>query len=459
MLLLVAALFCVPVLPLRADGPVEPPLLEFATGLSGRQVRLTWNSEPGTVYRIEKSSTLAAGGAGGWKQVALVEATAVESSWTDPEATTTKNFFRITQPVGEVFSISPPVISTTGGELVIDGQGIPAGSFLVLEFDGQTLQVPLASAGGGMWDASVVGQFLEDARVIVTSIVDSGGTQIVSLNQPITVTATGRALDSPPTLPPGAPLTQDVVNPIRGVGIVLKKNPGSSSERMGGGKVSMQDFHFAMATGRGTGKVSMQYFHFKLPSRAARQFRGEPSGTGQLRFEAVNPIPGIGIVLKHYSNSSAERKGGGLGSFGQDGLSVMRRYLASAKTSEAKNSIGAIERARPGEVHIPISSLFLACPAGPNIDWVCTYRSMVPVNTALGAGWDFSYNIFIEPLPASARASAPRVAVHDGQGRRDVFHRQLDGSYPAPACSAKAASMGKLSPSLSPIPASGSSSL
>ncbi len=505
-LLVMTLLLSAQVLPSHAQGPVDPPLLEFAVGLAGKQVRLTWNSTPDTVYRIERSSTLAAGGMGGWKQVALVEATAAETSWVDPEATTTKNFYRITQPVAGVFSIVSPVLSTTGGELVIDGQGIPAGSFLVLEFDGQTLQVPLTSGGGGLWDAVVVGQFIEDSSVIARGIVDGSGTTLVSLNIPIMVTSTGRAADAPASLPPGAPVVQEQSNPIPGIGIVIKRNPGNIHPSMGRGKrpppslFAHNIMQRSSSGSRGPGRVSgggsvgkATFKEFTVTKKTDTAMLGKWSlgasnptsvgssgmSAGKATFKEFTVTKKTDTASVSFRSSGSITGGGSVGKatfkeftvtkradsslmshsdhFTPQGINSasvsplvamwlskkgydyykMQSDLSSAamqnnpyfKNNGNQGEMVPMNRSLPGEVHVPVSALFLACPAGPNIDWVCTYRSVVPVSSGHGPGWDFSYNISIEPLPSAAGAAATRVAVRDGQGRRDVFHRQPDGSF------------------------------
>ena len=103
--LLAAAISSAFIFVAHADGPVPPPLLEIASGLPGKQVRLTWLAEAGVKYRIEKSTNLETGGPEGWHQVALVEATSTDGVLLDPEPTTTKAFYRVAQPVPEVFSI------------------------------------------------------------------------------------------------------------------------------------------------------------------------------------------------------------------------------------------------------------------------------------------------------------------------------------------------------------------
>ena len=79
----------------------------------------------------------------------------------------------------------------------------------------------------------------------------------------------------------------------------------------------------------------------------------------------------------------------------------------------------------PGEVSLEYDALTLVCPAGPPITWTMSYRSMAPVSSAHGPGWDFAYNVFIE----AASSGAPTVTIHDGTGRADVFRRAADGSY------------------------------
>jgi len=90
-----------------------------------------------------------------------------------------------------VFSISRALLSPTGGELLVRGQAIAAGSFLVLEIDGtppSQLSVPLEDLGGGVWRASVAHPFVPGGSVISAIIADVKGTTLVTLNLPLTVT-------------------------------------------------------------------------------------------------------------------------------------------------------------------------------------------------------------------------------------------------------------------------------
>jgi len=187
---------------LSAQPQGGAPTVAFTSGLAGNQVRLTWVALPGTKYRTGKSSP----GLDGFSQVALVEPTTVEGSWIDPVATVEKAFYRTDLPGTEVSDITPPLLSPTGGELIVHGQGIPAGSSLVLEIEGgPPISVALLPNGAGVWQAQVTGMIVPGSQVTAVLIVDASGATLVSLNMPITVTANGLAWDGPPSLPPAAP--------------------------------------------------------------------------------------------------------------------------------------------------------------------------------------------------------------------------------------------------------------
>jgi RHS repeat-associated protein len=59
---------------------------------------------------------------------------------------------------------------------------------------------------------------------------------------------------------------------------------------------------------------------------------------------------------------------------------------------------------------------------GLDFIWARRYRSRIGPATALGHGWDFSYNIRVE-------TNGSNVVVSDGWGRRDAFFQQPDGRY------------------------------
>lgn len=76
-----------------------------------------------------------------------------------------------------------------------------------------------------------------------------------------------------------------------------------------------------------------------------------------------------------------------------------------------------------GEFHLEVEDLRIA-GRGLDFRWTRTYRSRAQVDRGLGHGWDWSYDIWIE-------AQGPQIAVHDGNGRRDLFQPRPDGTYAA----------------------------
>lgn len=66
-----------------------------------------------------------------------------------------------------------------------------------------------------------------------------------------------------------------------------------------------------------------------------------------------------------------------------------------------------------GEFHLSATDLRIA-GRGLDFAWTRKYRSSIGPNTAMGNGWDFSYNIFIEQ-------SGPDLILHDGNTREDLY--------------------------------------
>lgn len=367
-----------------ADGPESPPLLEFAVGLPGKQVKLTWIAQPGVRYQVEKSTDLGAGsgggGGGGWSRVALVEAGAVSAEWRDPEAVTNRCFYRVSKPTPEVFSLSPSVLppQPLGGTLLIHGQCLPPGAVLVFEIEGLgMLSFPLEQLTTTTWRALIGGVLPPGARVISVSVRDSLGNILVEIDQQITITDTGRAEDGPPSLPPS----------MRGIEKVQIKRQCL--------------FNVGL-------KARMA-----APSDNDCDDRDEVSG-------ANTAIIGI-LTKKSYAAYSA--------------LALETTASPTATNDDCDDgnlepSDFAIQRnapaasGMPGEVSFQQTDLSLHCPAGPPLTWVRTYRSMKSCSSGHGTQWDFSYNISIDTIPPGAGSSAERVVVHDGGGRSDVFHRK-----------------------------------
>jgi YD repeat-containing protein len=357
-----------------AETSTSPPVLQFTSGLPGQQVHLEWPSAAGLRYRIEKSSNLS----DDWKPVAIVDATGATAEWTDPEPTSTRAFYRVTQPETQVSSISPPILSTSGGTLYLHGQCIPAGSVLVLEVEGQApLSFALTDLSGGVWQADITGTFLSGARVLAARIEDAGALTLLTLDQPLEVTTTGRATDLPPSLTPAVPAIESARDKVRQ--------------------------------------------NFQLGRLATEDFITED-------FVSVGGGPDDDCDGP-YDDDDFSVSGNAAAAGLQTNPTFQNNKQQGTKPDTSSGFFTANPSSLPGEVSLQSSALSLPCPAGPPLDWVCTYRSLVPTNSGHGPGWDFSYNVSIEPVPAADGASAARLLLHDGAGHTDTLHRQADGTY------------------------------
>ena len=61
---------------------------------------------------------------------------------------------------------------------------------------------------------------------------------------------------------------------------------------------------------------------------------------------------------------------------------------------------------------------------GTYFTWECKYRSRVGPVTAMGNGWDYSYNVGVQPV-------GPDLVLLDGNTRDDVYTMQPDGTWAA----------------------------
>lgn len=401
-----------------ADGPDSALLLEFAVGLPGKQVKLTWTAQPGIRYQVEKSTDLDAGpggggAGGGWSRVALVEAGSDSAEWRDPEAVTTRCFYRVSKPTAEVFSLSPSVLGPQplGGSLLVHGQCLPPGAVLALEVEGLgLLSFPLEPLTTTTWRASIGGVLPPGVGVISVSVRDLLGNTLVGIDQQITVTATGRAEDGPPSLPPS----------MRGIEKVQIKrqclfNLGLKARLAAPIDEDCDDHDDVTGSSNATRKGYEYYQNLS-------DFASASHGSGSL---VSNDDSDYSISDDDFDDSAAINDdsdfSAALSDDCDDGDPEPSDFT-TRRTAPAPSGI-------PGEVSFQQTDLSLHCPAGPPLTWVRTYRSMKSCSSGHGAQWDFSYNISIEAIPATAGAAADRVVIHDGGGRSDVFHRQSDGTY------------------------------
>jgi YD repeat-containing protein len=74
-----------------------------------------------------------------------------------------------------------------------------------------------------------------------------------------------------------------------------------------------------------------------------------------------------------------------------------------------------------GEFHKSVVDLQIP-GRGFDFIWARTYRSRTGLNTRIGNGWDYSYNIKVQPCGAD-------LIVYGGDARRDVYYQQPDGTW------------------------------
>lgn len=384
-----------------ADDTGSPPLIEFALGLPGKQVKLNWSSEPGVRYHVEKSSSIGAGGGsgGGWARVAMIEATGPSVEWRDPQSVTERCFYRVTKPRAEVFSITPPVLNASGGILDVRGQCLPAGSTVELLDDSGAVigSFPLTGVSAGLYRSSVSGAFPPGSHFSARVVVPGSGS--LGSPVPLAVTLSGLASDAPASLPPAAPVPLGVSKPVPGIGIVVKNN-GYGKRAASINDDSDPDIaSVAWLTKKG---YDCYQARSDLSYRAGLIVGAEKCDDGR------GDLPDDGVKSPLYDDRGREVSN--------------PLYTGQHRISPPSSGI-------PGEVSFHFDALSLPCPAGPALSWVMTYRSSVPLSSGHGPQWDFSYNISIEAQPAGSGSSAARIFVRDGGGRADVFHRQADGSY------------------------------
>jgi YD repeat-containing protein len=298
----------------------------------------------------------------------------------------TRCFYRVKQPQAEVFSIEPPVLTENGGRLVIQGQSLPPGSSLMLETEGGATQFfALVAQADGTWHADVTGTFSLDAAL--TARVRAGGQTLGTAIHPV-VTRNGLMADGPSSLPPAAPIPAAMGNPVTGIGIVVKKHVC---------KPTPMGPNLRVASGAGSDNTPI------VKGSALGHLRGTPTKLG-------GDCQDTGTNAQHRSGNPL---------YDSQGREVVNPLYGSGMSAPLSSGL-------PGEAGFHACDLALNTPAGPALAWVRTYRSK---GGSAPHGTSFSYDIRIEPDPASLGAAAPRVRVFDGTGRSDIFHRQPDGSY------------------------------
>ncbi|MCB9850768.1 MAG: RHS repeat protein [Phycisphaerales bacterium] len=77
-----------------------------------------------------------------------------------------------------------------------------------------------------------------------------------------------------------------------------------------------------------------------------------------------------------------------------------------------------------GEFHISETDMVIR-GRGFDFEWTRCYRSKIGPNTTMGNGWDYNYNIWLEP-------SGGNLILHDGTGRSDEYCINANGRWMSP---------------------------
>lgn len=391
-----------------ASAPEGTAGIEVVEGLSGTQAQVSWPAGPGLRYRVEKSADLSPGG---WISQALVDTAGTQGVWLDPAPLGDRGFYRISGPEAEVFFVNPPLLSISGGAIYLHGQCIPAGSSLLLDIEGTgPVVAALEDLGGGLWRAIVSGSFTPGAEVLSAELIDDFGISVLVLDDPIEITLTGRASDAPGMSPPAAPVSLVDNRDYRDDDSDNDNIPTDSEE----------DFVAFFS------KKGYDYYQAQSGMRTSVDYRDDDDDGDSVPTDTGDDFMGF-FSKKGYDYYQARSDMSASSAFfskkGYD-YYKMRSDTGAARVAPASSGL-------PGEVSFTACDLVIPNPAGPQLAWVRTYRSMVATGAGHGTGgtWDFSYNIWIEPLPLADGSSASRLVVHDGGGRSDTYYRQADGTY------------------------------
>jgi YD repeat-containing protein len=179
----------------------------------------------------------------------------------------------------------------------------------------------------------------------------------------------------------------------------------------------------------------------------------ERPGSGDGRFMIVNlpPLPEgiydvswldgqqvIATAAKLFSVTAEVQPAG----ITQELLEPPEGWLAAPqivlKQRNTEDAVGQMREAQkePAHVEVPNLSLcsgevglcvvdFLIPGQGIDFVWARRYRSKAVLNTPMGNGWDYSYNISIQPIGGD-------ILIQGGMGRADRFLHQSNGTYSAP---------------------------
>ena len=374
-----------------------------------RSAFLTWNADPGCVYKVQSRATF--GEATPWITEEPVLATSPTMQWSSPGGLAAEKYYRLILPQPAIVSVEPAVFAPgVAVALYIVGQCF--GSNDVLRING----VPQTNAVYLSPTLVSLPAFTPDVPGTYALELVVGGTVVSSFNATCAdaVTNPELVLQEPPEEPPASPQTLLA-------GFLSKKG---------------YDYYKAKSDLASAGAHTNPYFK-----------TGFDDDAGDVIFETQEGKKGLNAV-----NVKLARMAGGGGGGGGESIDLFNAWPSgyhppslAAKSAKITKSRSNIQNNRsvgggpngqglrisggvqPFSGEVQLAGVDFAIPGrGLDFIWARTYRSRTShAATVLGNRWSHSYDVSVEQDPSG-------IAVNDGTGRRDVYFPGTNGVYSRP---------------------------
>lgn len=446
-------------------GSASPPVYLLLTGTSGQQ--LSWQSIIGARYTVQASTDLVR-----WLDVDVVTATTATTVWPDPfPRPSTKGFYRVILPQPQVRRVEPSVVQSgaattvyflgecfaSGGAIWIDGVQQAPGT---LVYDSATqLHAALTLTAG---EHTVV-------------IKDASGATLAGGALFVLASASGLKIEVPPVeMPPAfwkaarlAPLDSTAVPEFAQLDPAVGQD--SQSDRSSRVKVGLDDFSVTKAFDKSSGGLAIAILdgrtlepflirdgsETKVSWRSRKVVQDPPKPKGPPIDNILptdNGLPLIQLPIRSFiAQDDCGPVPAPLPPFPSPPMpAAPNAWTGGDPTGPIILPPGFLDTNAPampwrGDVPLdpgncsfggstgvqvtPAGEVMFTCAdlalpgVGLDLVWARNYRSRLGADSAMGMGWDFSYNI-------RARKDSPtQVTVFDGNGRADVFRQQASGAF------------------------------
>ncbi len=314
---------------------------------------------------------------------------------------TPRLFLRIVLPQVQINSIQPSFISTSGGSFFLIGQLFAASD--TVRIDGNLVSSTFIDSNTFMVNAGPL-----SAGFHTITLLDGTNTIIATFTNGLFVNATGRTDQESP---PSAPLVNDSVT--------FSGGPGAEPEESCGDTIRRYEWdlnyqtHVALPPvivppgfAAGSEIFTDKYSRIKVQFHWDREGNKDSDSSCWIRVRPLDPIPRPSEVDSFFDI-------------------FYRVDLNGLNAGNVKvHPLFGVPRINEATGELFVGSVDLRIPGRGGLDlvWARTYRSKSGMDTPMGTGWDFSYNI-------RATQSGTNITVQDGQNRTDTYFLQSDGSF------------------------------